>query len=343
MGNTALLQEEAGQSVRERVERVVPIPDEIPVDEVLSKEPIYVLLRPDDGKDHPGFQLLGVETFFVHIAGTPHPWAIRQLLCQAPNLKILRITPKMMRRFGPQQVELCRVHRVSVIEGYDKPRIALTQAGKPRPGYNKQKACFTGLRGSKKRLFQELLRLRFLEALLAARYYCLDGESYAPLPVVASEFNLTDERIVSMKITGLRYFLGFEQEVGTGPQRTARGIQARLGQIRVRMRVQNVAEREWRSMMWYASRLGVKHIPREIRPHRRRIFRLLWSARRDGRLDLLLENYPRSWRAITFGFGMEDGSFHTQQEVACRMGLATRAGAQVLQSRGINILTGEES
>jgi len=340
MGITALLKVERERPSGVRAENGAQIPDATAIDEALAKEPTYVVLRPDRGDSHPGFQLLGVETSFVHIAGTPHLWAIRQLLREAPNLTTLRITPKMMRRFGPQQRELCSTHKIRVVKGYHDSPVSSGQRGKPRPQYLKQRRFYIGLSGEKGELFRELIRRGFVEALLTARYYCLNGESYASLPDVALEFGLGDERIASMKITGLRYFLDPRQKVGERPRDVARVVQARINRIHAIQQARVEKERRWRSMMWYARQLGVVHVPRDIRPHRRPVFKLLWQSQRDGRLDLLLEDYPRSWQAITFGYGLEDGNCRTQSQAASRLAL-TKAGVSYLQTRAIRILRGE--
>lgn len=333
MGNTDLLQEEAGQLVRERVERVVPIPDETAVDGDGQGGEAYLVVCTSEGREHPSFQRLGSQTLFVHIAGAPLLWAIKLTLDRAPNLEILQVRPSSMYLFGPAHIQLCAKRGVHVVEGYVKSEIARMKAAIPPPSFYDHRKFFLNLQRGEQRALRELIKLGIQDVLLVKRYLCLGGEDYAPQHRIAREFGLKEyDSSVSVKVNGVRHYLDSTFPTGEVSKGVARRIRRFVQRERLAKRRKNAANRLLR-------RLGVSSIPEGIPPSRFYIYRGLLVASRDGRLAILKRKHPRSWFAITFGFGLQDGKYHGQEEVAEEMDIM-RQSAVELQRRAIEKLGG---
>lgn len=262
----------------------------------------YVVVHPMKGKGNNSFNDLNVDTRFVHIDGMPFLWAITLILEMAPNVKTIQVTPLMKRKLHPRShLRLCEERGVEVATGYHKPEGSGARRKPLSPFYERQRKFFRTLEGEQKALFDELLAMNFDAAIMTARYFCLNDEEYVAQRTLAEEycFEKSDERQVSMRTNAIIYYLDPSFDAGERSQQFANMLKRRVENLRPFLRSAELRQR-------LCEQLGLTRLPDQLPIWRIQVFRGLLQARKDGRLQRLMAEHNRPYRAITLRFGIEE-------------------------------------
>jgi len=290
----------------------------------IAKVAVYAIR----GMSDPSFKDLRRDTRFVHIVGRPTTWVVKLILKKAPRVEVIEIAPGWKGELVPRTREICK----------GKVKFQIGYKTEPRPHYRRQQAYFLSLlRDEKKRrLFDELIMIGIQDAVIAGRYFGLNGEVFASLAQIAREFDLVTNTVCH-KINAVLHYLDDSFDVSGRAKMAVRGIENRVN----RFRKEKDEEQNKRLREQYAKLLGVEPVNQAtalgyIRRDRMKIFRLLWLVGVDV-LELLRQDAPRSYTAIAYGFGLVDGAFHTQERTAVYMQITKQAVSE-LQTRAVLFL-----
>ncbi|MBI3572011.1 hypothetical protein HY091_00530 [Candidatus Kaiserbacteria bacterium] len=186
------------------------------------------------------FLELGVETNFVHIAGHPSPWAIEEVLRRAPNVRAIQIIPSLQNEVAPTQRARCEQRGVRIIAGHYQPELAWGEDKNHSPSYGVHREFLLNLAGEQKALFEELLAFRVKEALMAARYFCLQGEDFISQRLVAEIYGNNSARAnrgyASDRINSVLCYLNSPFDMGDEVKKLAETLRRKVKRLRAKAR-----------------------------------------------------------------------------------------------------------
>lgn len=197
-----------------------------------------VVIRPERGSRgfHSSFASLSSHTKHVHINGHPFLWAVEEILRRAPNLKVLQVTPPMLRHIheASPHVGLLKSRGVQLVPGYVNPEIAWANDGSPRdPRFFQLQRML--LVPERRAALDELITFGFEMAAFTKRYFCLDGEDYLPYRKLAEQldFYTHHEALISYQVNGIVHYLNPEYAVIDRSTQYVRALRQRVARARV--------------------------------------------------------------------------------------------------------------
>jgi hypothetical protein len=298
----------------------------------LSDDGIAVV-RTARGREHCGVERLDKDTTFVHIDGPGFLWAFEEILKRAPNLRTIQLIPSAHAKLRGH-LELCAARGVEVVRGHYKPELAWEDDRIVNPQYEPQRRFLRTMGGDQRRLFDELLAMGFESATIAARYFCLNDEPYAPMRVLVDEYDYSKGHvsIISVKVLSVLHYLDDTTVVGDAARLAAATMRARVGRLRPYLASADLRRR-------LAEEMGLPALPATLPLARAETLKAVLKAKRDGRIAAIRAEHPRDHEALVLRFGLEEvGVYRTLLEVGQRMGGITRERARQLEERGLSLL-----
>lgn len=197
----------------------------------------YTSLKTCDGKNTLQKKMRGLpkETERLHLDGPPFRFVIQYLVDTLPKLSVVRITPTQEHAISPTSREILKAHNVSLEIGHQVHN-GWKEGDIRQPTYAKNKKFFLSLTKRRQEKFNELLALGLLEARLAARYFCLHGETYVPLRELREA--TTGEKIhvnlsfLSVMIHAVMLYLNPKLEVSATSRRQGEVLARRVERLR---------------------------------------------------------------------------------------------------------------
>ncbi|MFH0969141.1 MAG: sigma factor-like helix-turn-helix DNA-binding protein [Patescibacteria group bacterium] len=330
-----------GHSVNKKREPIARIEKTIHGSICLTSEKIknYAIIHSRGGRNHGNFQSLNENTVLVHIDGYPFLWIIEKIIELAPNVEIIQVIPTMRRKFLQSHLELCeKHHNVKIIVGHWKPECAWKDNENRSPFYKAQALFFMNLSDEQKRLFDELIALKFDAALITARYFCLNGKDFIPQRLVAKEFGYKeDEGLVSRRVNAIIKYV--DQTFNAGKEATlmAGNIKRRVSRIRSFFNQADFLSEISKKSVEMAKKIGLEKLPLDFPLSRFDDLEAVVLANRDGRLKKLENEYPKWYWVIVHRFGIIDGQYRTLEAVGLLLDIS-RERVRQLEEKTFKIL-----
>lgn len=297
------------------------------------KQSIIHTKRPISQRDRE-FSSLSPSTQIVHIDGAPFLWAVERILKQAPGVKVIQLIPTNLRRLGPGATKLCHDSGVDVVAGHWRPELVWADGENRSPYYKGQRSFLKTLVGEQKGLFAELLRFNFLPALLALRYFCLEGEPYITLSQLILDFGFTEavtESRISETINSAFCYLDSEFEAS---ERSVQRAKAMRSQVE-RMRKQIAIAEHDRAKRDKVRAITGRGIPTGLPFRFYDKYQALVVALLEGKLELLRNHDSRAHRdahkLVCLRYGFDDNKFRTFSSLAPLFGVSKQRVKQLEQ------------
>lgn len=288
-----------------------------------------------------GHVLINIESIepdveVVHIAGSTFLWVFDAILAHLPKLTTIQVIPSALDRVGGSARTLCAARNVRIVSGHVRPELAWDDDRIGNPLYDGQRRFLLGMSGEQLALFDELIALGFDAAKMTARYFCLNGETYAPQRLLAADYGYAKGAIhaVSGWILAVLYYLDSTVEVGQISHRRASSLREHVAKLRPLLASAEHRQRLIRD-------LGVPAFADGFPLARVEVFKKLLIALRTGRLDRLKRDSSRSHEAIVLRFGLDRVDapvYRTLKEVGEMMGGITRERARQLEEQALECL-----
>lgn len=280
------------------------------------------------------------DTLVVHICGTPFLWAFEELLQRLPNLKTIQVIPTMLAKCRARPHDICRARGVEVKAGHIRPDLVWEDDRIVSRHYDAQRRFMSTLSGPQKALFDELMALGFDAAMMAQRYYRLDGGDGVTQAAIAVEFGLSaaDNSRVSGCVLAVLYYLDGTMQVGETSKRRASNMRRTVERLRP-----YIVSIESRAKL--LSELGLQVLAEDFPMARAETLRALLAAVRDGRFAAMQDRDARGAEATTLRFGLnelERGVYRRLADVGQLMGGISRERARQLEERALKSLGIEE-
>jgi hypothetical protein len=293
----------------------------------------YVVIRVQKIREKKSldFENLTAETRFVHVDGHIFYWLLKEILKRAPNLKTLQTIPSGVEQAGERHRALLREHKVEFVAGYHKPEMAWEE-GRTLSTYRAQQKFMRGLAGDQAALFAELLAMDFESAKMISRYFCLSGEEYVPMRVIAEEWGYSHNTHVSCWMNAILRYLDPEFETGEESQRHARNVVLRVARLRPLLDSAKARDEALQA-------LGLDSLPEGFPWSRFDEFAEVVQAQRDGRLAALETSDTRAHQALVLRFGLgAERVYRTLLVVGEAMGVS-RERIRQLEERALEMLS----
>ncbi len=279
------------------------------------------------------FANLTPNTTFVHVDGFPFLWAVKRIIKQAPNVKIIQITPRNLRRLGPGATKICQHHKVEVVTGHWNPKLAWKDGELRSASYKGQRDFLLTLHGEQKDLFAELLEFNILPALMASRYFCLQDEAYIPYAQLLLEFGFVEgvaDSYISSLVNSVFCYLDQEFSASVEAGKHARATQQKVVEIRkqIALAEQDTVRRD------EIRKISHRPIPDGLPLRYYDKYHVLVVALLEGKLEELKKhNFPgrrKAYKLICLRYGIDDNKFRTLELVGAMLNI-TKSRAQQLE------------
>lgn len=199
--------------------------------------------------------------------------------------------------------------------------------------YKKNKEFFLGLSAERKAAFEELLIYKVPEALIAARYFCLNNESYVPLHRLNEVMEGVSKGAtrLSMQINGLKdYLLKKEGESERGV--VYRSITRKLNACKA----EEAKTQKNLKLTKTIQSLGLTSIPKNIPEDLIPTYAKLKARYDDVRLRRELD--PEEFKAVVSHFGLKSNVFLSYPMVSAKLRYAGEWVARRLVTQALTKL-----
>lgn len=291
-----------------------------------------LIVRTSKGRRACGIERADKTVTFAHIDGVPFLWALRELLIRAPNLKTIQVIPSHYESMSSTGKDECGKCGVQVVSGHYKPELAWQGTDRiVNPQYESQRRFMLNMSGNQKRLFDELLALGFEPAHIAARYFCLNGQEYAPQRILKTEYGYARSchHTISSIILSVLSYLDDTITVGEHATRRAHAMKARVERLRPYIESAEIRMR-------LHAELGIPSLASNFPLARIEELRALLAAMNAGRIASLPE---RQAYVIRRRFGLDEhaGVYRTLEEIGQALGV-TRERVRQLEEKALDAL-----
>ena len=186
----------------------------------------FVVIYPQRG--HSSHSSLDNTVTKAHIAGRLETWLLMFIIEHAPAVEVVQVIPKLEYRLTKRQKAICAERGIKLVIGHVRPQSGWSDDRKSSAAKRK---FLLNLVGLQKALFEELLDLEIREARLAVRYFCLSGEDYESMRVLAEEEGITVQSAETM-ISAVLYYLNPRFKTTREARRMAGFIEKRVVKLK---------------------------------------------------------------------------------------------------------------
>ncbi len=283
----------------------------------------YVIIHTQPRK-HSSFGNLTEKTKKVHVSGHLFLWTVNLILSKCPNLESIQVVPKRMMEIKESHERSCSSRGVKIESGYYKPDLAWDVRESELPSYKLRRLFFQKLSGKQKALFNELLSFGFEEAIITARYFCLNEENFLCQRELGIEFGyLEREKSISRKVNAVIFYLDETFSTSQVSMVIARSIKRRVEKLRKAKR----SKSDFRRLL---GRYRISKLPKGFPISRLKIYSELLKARKDGRMDSLKLENPKWHKAIDLRFSLDsEADYPTLQEIGSIIGVSRERVRQI--------------
>jgi len=299
----------------------------VPLSKNLSSQLIVIHER--DGKDATFLNGLNATVTRIHLAGQPRLWLIKIILVKCPNLVELQLIPSQIRELKGESLKLLQQRKIKITAGHFKPQSSGHQAA-PTSSYLKEQRFMMELSERQNALFKELLALNFEHALMAQRYFCLDGKSRESLVAICSAYSISTISNISAKIRALLYYLDRSFKCSKTSVRIARTLEQRVAKARDQKR----KKQDMLNNLVYP-----KYSPKSLRPR----CRFIIDSFNNGSIERLQTLYPLGYEVLKNRYhpNNEVGNRFTSMAVVAKTMGYSRQGIGLIERKACAILKAE--
>jgi hypothetical protein len=273
------------------------------------------------------FHVLNSSIKVVHIDGHPFVWAIELILQKAPSIETIQMIPSAYQKLTGTHRSLCDDRGIRLVAGYHKPEMQWAEGENRSPYYAAQQQFMKEMSGEQKALFDELLLMGFEFAQIAARYFCLNDESFMTQTSVAEMFGYSAQSfgLISEGITGVLRYLDPMFVTGDSAIAIAGRIQRKVERLRAQYgrleQLEMVMARMAQELVALTGREDIK-LPTSLPLYRFDRYKCILKASLDGSLEkfsLGSETNRKACHVVMFRYGLQDGKYHTLEEIGKTM------------------------
>ncbi|MEA1926094.1 MAG: sigma factor-like helix-turn-helix DNA-binding protein [Patescibacteria group bacterium] len=283
----------------------------------------YIIIHTQPRK-HPNFGNLTEKTKKVHVSGHLFLWIVKLILSKCPNLESIQVVPKRMMEINKSHKRLCDSRGVKIDSGYYKPDLAWDAGESRLSSYKLRRLFFQKLAGKQKALFNELLSFGFEEAIITARYFCLNKENFLCQRELGMEFGyLEKEKAISRKVNAVISYLDETFSTSRVSMALACSIKRRVEKLRKTKR----SKSDFRRLL---GRYRISKLPKGFPITRLKIYSELLKARKDGRMNSLELENPKWHKVINLRFGLgSEESYLALEKVGNIVGVSRERVRQI--------------
>lgn len=279
----------------------------------------WMVVRPEKGKDWLGHVKIRNPTH-IHLSCYPYLWLIKQLIESASALQQIRIIPTYYDRLSENHLIAAGSRNVNLVSGLHRPESRWsTERCFNRAKFRKGQDFLRNLNPEQQKLWDEILRYRFREAIVTARYFCLHGEEYTAAKNIGQQYGYKASSAVSViiqQIRGVLKYLDPELTVSLTAQEVARNLTRRMARIHK----SKEQVREKRSLL---RNTGVSDFPADLPEDSRVRFAKIARAYHKGRMTRIfgrIKNGEDLANILIVRYGLLSKQFLTFREAAPLIG-----------------------